>query len=74
MGELKTFEEVAKHMKLDSIQAKRYVKYMTTRWKAKETLMCSTGYASEWAKRFSMGCEYGCSDEDGQKILEQMED
>jgi len=74
MGKLKTYVEVAKLYKLDAIQTKRYIAYMKARWALEEETQCSTGYAGEWARRFQMGVEYGCSDEDGQKILEQMEE
>jgi hypothetical protein len=74
MDNLKTYAEVAKLYKLDELQTKRYVAYMKARWPDTEERKCSDGYAAEWAKRFQIGCEYGCSDADGQKILEQMED
>ena len=66
---MKTYNEVAKTVGLDERTRKRYVNYMTIRWKDTEDQKCKDGYAIEWAERFKNKYEFEASDVFGQAIL-----
>ena len=70
---MKTLEEVAQKVGLDSGTSARFIRYMRTRWPEEESLHCQVGYALEWAQRFEMGIEYEASDIVGQSILRNMQ-
>ena len=46
---METFKEVGEKAGLSGERLLLYVRYMLARWKDKESLMCQTGYAQEWA-------------------------
>ncbi len=70
--ELTTYEEVAEACGLTGETKRRYLAYMTTRWKDSENVKCRVGYAEEWAERFLGGYEYQASDFIGQSILKTL--
>lgn len=71
---MKTFVEVGIKYGLEGRTLERYILYMTERWAKTEELECETGYASEWANRFRIGIEYGCSDSIGQTVLSKIDE
>jgi len=70
-----TYDEVATACNLNADTATRFLRYMRGRkWGGTEARHCSTGYAAEWAARFAEGIEYQMSDEEGQALLDAMEE
>lgn len=72
---MKTYEEVAKKYDLPLDTAERFILYMRKRWgnKKDEAMKCQVGYASKWAERFKYMIEYSASDNEGQRILREMD-
>ena len=70
---MKTFLEVGVKEGLEGRALERYIMYMTRRWKEEEEIQSQTGYAAEWANRFRTGGEYGYSDSEGQRVLEEID-
>lgn len=68
-----TYLAVGKKYGLSGKTLNRYVDYMVCRWKDREELNCKTGYAKEWAWRFSEGREYQASDSEGVAILKEID-
>lgn len=66
---MKTYTEVGKSAGLEGNTLRRYVAYMTQRWRYTEEQKCYDGYAEEWAIRFGKGYEYGASDIEGKTVL-----
>lgn len=71
-GEMKSFREVGLAVGLKGNHLNLYVDYMTKRWAGEETILCQTGYASEWAERFLNNLEWECSDSQGQLVLKEL--
>lgn len=69
IGGNKTYEEVANSVGLEGIKRERFLQYMKMRWEGTEEQKSSDGYAEEWAWRFLNGLEYRCSDNEGQRVL-----
>ena len=67
--EKKNYEEVANIVGLEGMKRKRFLQYMRMRWEGTEEQKSSDGYAEEWAWRFQDGLEYQCSDSNGQRVL-----
>ena len=72
---MKTYYEVADQHKLDETTKKRFLAYMRIRWgdPEDEAIKCQVGYASEWAERFKSGSEFLCSDNEGQRVLREID-
>jgi hypothetical protein len=73
--ELKTYEQVAESYNLSPKTRQRYIAYMRLRWPDSddEWAKCITGYAGEWANIFRSGTEYLCVDDEGKKILHEVD-
>jgi len=70
---METYREIAEHYGLKGIVADRYVAYMMRRWTDTQQQKCEDGYASEWAERFKAGIEMGSSDNEGKKVLSEID-
>ena len=72
-NEPKSYMDAGEQEGLCGTILKRFVMYMTLRWKPEEGIQVATGYATEWAHRFKCGSEHSASDFGGQAILKGLE-